>query len=354
MRALLYIFSLFFSFSFALGVYPYPDFENMLDPAVIEIKRIELPEYPYAFNPSFVRWKDIILMTFRLIDTPIPLLDTSCGLSKIGIVELDANFNPLGKPQFLSFSSSFSRPDDPRLVTVDDQLYMIYSDNRDPYPSDGGFRVYIAEIGCQENKYILLSDERIERFEDLLPGRREKNWTPFDYYGYLLLTYTMQPFKIYYPLLGEQECLTMCSSWNTIDWAWGDLRGGTPALPIDNGYLGIFHSCLEISSLHSSGEKVLHYFMGAYTFTRHPPFLITHISPAPIIGSNFYHGSVYDPYWKPVRVVFPCGLIDDGSYLWISYGRQDHEMWVAKIDKKMLLNSLVPAPVIQITDNQSS
>ena len=31
----------------------------------------------------------------------------------------------------------------------------------------------------------------------------------------------------------------------------------------------------------------------------------------------------------------------DEEHVWIVYGRQDHELWVAKLDKKGLLESLV-------------
>jgi hypothetical protein len=42
----------------------------------------------------------------------------------------------------------------------------------------------------------------------------------------------------------------------------------------------------------------------------------------------------YFSYWQPVNVVFPCGVFIDGDAVWISYGRQDHESWLAKLDLK--------------------
>ena len=118
------------------------------------------------------------------------------------------------------------------------------------------------------------------------------------------------------------------------------MRGGTPGIPIDgNQYLSFFHSSKEIPTLHSNREPILHYFMGAYTFALHPPFEITQISPKPIVGKGFYKGAIYDPYWKPVRVVFPCGLIVEGNFIWVAYGRQDHEIWMVKLDKCGLLTA---------------
>ena len=89
-----------------------------------------------------------------------------------------------------------------------------------------------------------------------------------------------------------------------------------------------------------------HYFMGAYTFSAKPPFQITRISTEPIIGKNFYNGPAYTT-WKPLRVVFPTGCLMDEDFIWVTYGRQDFEIWVAKFDKQALLESLVSCPLTQ-------
>jgi predicted GH43/DUF377 family glycosyl hydrolase len=81
--------------------------------------------------------------------------------------------------------------------------------------------------------------------------------------------------------------------------------------------------------------------MGAYTFSPEPPFEVTRISPSPIVGKNFYHGVTHRT-WKPLRVVFPGGFVSDEKHVWIVYGRQDHEVWAAKLDKQKLLQSLIP------------
>lgn len=84
-----------------------------------------------------------------------------------------------------------------------------------------------------------------------------------------------------------------------------------------------------------------HYFMGAYLFSEKPPFQMTSISPEPIIGPNFYSGKKHQT-WKPLRVVFPGGFVYDDTYIWVVYGRQDHEAWVVKLDREGLINSLIP------------
>lgn len=165
---------------------------------------------------------------------------------------------------------------------------------------------------------------------------------PFDYRGNLLLAYSIQNHRILLPYLdGSNACSLYASTYSDLSWKWGELRGGTPAIRVGNEYLAFFHSSIQIATVHSDGQIMPHYFIGAYTFQKDPPFALTRISPKPIIGAGFYHGEIYTPYWHPVRVVFPCGFVYDDTYIWMSYGRQDHEIWIAKIDKAGLYNSLV-------------
>ena len=86
---------------------------------------------------------------------------------------------------------------------------------------------------------------------------------------------------------------------------------------------------------------MVHYFMGAYTFEKYPPFAITAISPEPIVADTFYKGPMHAS-WKPLRVIFLGGFVYNRSFIWVVYGRQDHEIWVVKLDKEKLLNSLTP------------
>lgn len=314
---------------------------------ILSTHRINIPEHPHAFNPTVVRWNGQLLMCFReIVETNKIIADTIfCSAeSKLGLVFLDEEFNPQQPAQMLDLSrdGAPSRADDPRLLIVDDQLFLIYSDNVDKEVTEGGFRVYVVELLFNGDEFLIEQHERLAQFQNELPCRREKNWTPFEYRRSLLLAYSISPHKIFYPLLGLESCVTIGNTWPEIFWKWGELRGGTPAIFVDGKYLSIFHSSLDMASEHSDNETCLHYFIGAYTFSNHPPFIINGMSPEPIVGKGFYNGENYVPYWKPVRVVFPCGLVENGPYIWMTYGRQDHEVWVAKIDKWKLLDSLIP------------
>jgi predicted GH43/DUF377 family glycosyl hydrolase len=169
--------------------------------------------------------------------------------------------------------------------------------------------------------------------------RSEKNWVPFEYNHELLLSYSIIPHRIMRPLQGKSTCETVALTRRSIKWNWGVLRGGTQAFVVDGNYLAFFHCSKSMATAHSGGKSIPHYFMGAYTFEKDPPFGLIKISPKPIVGKNFYHGPAYKT-WKPLRVVFPAGFVFDDAYIWVVYGRQDHEIWVVKLEKQKLLASL--------------
>ncbi|MDP1881018.1 MAG: hypothetical protein Q8K60_08785 [Parachlamydiaceae bacterium] len=316
------------------------DFEDKS--IILEMKQIYLPQHPFAFNPSIVKWKGEIFLCFREI---IPS-ENYMG-SRIGICQLDEKFNPIGCTQVINGIENFGLQD-ARLFSLKDRLFLIYSagcKNLVPIPnqhSGVNCRMYIAELVFENDQFIAINNECLSKFENVNSNRAEKNWIPFEYSENLLFAYTLSPHRILFPHLSEGKCTTLYETKGNIYWPWGELRGGSQSILDDDQYISFFHSISFIKTTHSHGENIPHYFIGAYTHSKEPPFEITAISPHPIIGKGFYSGKIYTPYWHPVRVVFVYGLICEHDCFWISYGRQDHEMWIAKLDKKALLKSLKP------------
>lgn len=320
------------------------DLEKDLSPFILEVKRIQIDQLPHAFNPSVVRYKGRLLLAFRILREPEKGIGLfSSGFSEIGLQWLDDDFQPTGDPFILDLTSkegSISRAEDPRLFLQDNRLYLIYSDNQEEYLTEGGFRVYMGELIETCEGFLLFDKVCFDEFPGECSKRREKNWIPFDYKGLLLFAYMINPHKVFFPLLSSGRLHEIADTSFDTNWRWGELRGGTPALLIGDKYLAFFHSSIEMRSLHSHGKTSLHYFIGAYTFSSAPPFEVLSMSEKPIIGPGFYSGIEYPPYWKPVNVVFPCGFLIENDLIYLVYGRQDHEMYVAKIDKRKLLESL--------------
>lgn len=315
------------------------DLDKMQQSFVLETKRIHIPDYPDAFNPSIVRWNDSILMTFRSRDP------STGAANRVGFIWLDEHFNPKGKATLLKSSVEGENTyiQDPRLIVIKDKLYIAYSDLvKQPKAEKPKRLMCLAEISYDGNTFSTVNRDCIYDFEGDINNKFEKNWVPFNYQDILLLAYSIAPHKVFLPLLGQNRCATIAESTMMNRWEWGILRGGTPALLIDkNHYLAFFHSSIPIATVQSNSQSMPHYFMGAYLFDSHPPFSLRKMSPNPIVTKDFYTGESY-PTWKPLNVVFPCGFIFDTNYIWISYGRQDYEAWIVKLDKSALLKSLIP------------
>jgi len=332
----------FFYITFSSSIYANIDLEAVSQDFILKTVKIDIPGYPKAFNPSIIRWKGSLLLSFREIPDPKAMFN-----SNIGLIWLDEKFKPVGEPYLLETRSPEnaipSRSEDARLIEVYGHLYIVYSDNIDLKITRGGFRVFIGEIKFDGNKFSLHDIERLSIYEGESQLIREKNWVPFVYDHDLLLAYSLNSHKIFRPILGTGECETIADSKGLFDWDWGDLRGGTPGISLnDDEYLAFFHCSKDIPTLHSEGKTISHYFMGGYTFSKQPPFEIKRISPNPIVAKGFYTGTVYKPYWKQVRAIFPCGLLVEGDFVWVAYGRADYECWMIKLDKKIFLNSLKP------------
>lgn len=317
----------------------YIDLESADQDFVLESKQICIKEYPTAFNPSIVRWKGSLLMCFR---TWHPITKST---DDIGMIWLDDDFNIKSPPTILQVpvypTGIPSKKQDPRLIVVKDRLYMILNNVIKGAVSPEVRRMFFTEIHMDGDRLYTDPLEGFLNFEGEREQRWEKNWAPFEYNGELLLEYSHAPHRILRPVPGTSSCQEFSTSKCKPEWPWGILRGGTQAYLDGDKYIGFFHSTVNLPTVHSKGKIMPHYVMGAYTFAAEPPFEVTHVSPAPIVGKGFYTGPAYKT-WKPLRVVFPGGFVFDDNYVWVVYGKQDHEVWVVKFDKKKLLDSLIP------------
>jgi predicted GH43/DUF377 family glycosyl hydrolase len=77
--------------------------------------------------------------------------------------------------------------------------------------------------------------------------------------------------------------------------------------------------------------------MGAYTFSPEPPFEILQMTPEPLLSEDFY-----TPSYREKRVVFPGGFVARGPHIYVAYGKDDCEIWIATLDKEELKRTMVP------------
>lgn len=306
---------------------------------ILETKQLNIENYPDAFNPCLLEYEGAPLLLFRIRD---PITKST---NQVGYIWLDENLDPIGTPKVLRITlppNSYPNLQDPRVVKGKDTYYIVFNNITTVLHQDRtNRRMYVAELKSDDHGLYTTYPQEYIDFEDEKGSRQEKNWGPFIFNDSLLLEYMVSPHVIYQPLQNSDCCLTTARDTNVLNWKWGEIRGGTPLLLVDGEYLGFFHSSTNLSSVQSNGVFMQHYFMGAYTFSNDPSFTITKMSPDPIIGKKFYDGPAHKT-WKPLRVVFPGGYLFDENYIWLAYGRQDHEVWIVKFDKAGLYNSLIP------------
>ncbi len=319
------------------------DFEKGIQDYVLETKKIEIPQYPSAFNPGLIRWKGSLLLNFRIYSE-------NGATNGVGFVYLDEKLNVVSEPMILQSDNQDAfcgdKRQDPRLIVLQDRLYIVYNNMLNITPTPEVRRMVVAEVQSDGSHFFCKKSEVFVDFDGADFSKSAKNWVPIVHEDTLYFAYSLYPHRIVRPVWGTGTCEEVATTTSHISWAYGQLRGGTPAVKDGDEYLALFHSSISMTSVHSRGIKVPHYVMGAYTFSETIPFAITRISPEPIVGKGFYSGPSHHT-WKPLRVVFPMGLVIDGNTLLVSYGVQDHEIWIARFDKEKLKRSLVEVSVYE-------
>ena len=306
---------------------------------IMRSKQIFLPDCPDAYNPSLLQIDDKFLLIFRY--TPNQAID---WISCIGAVWLDDQFDPVSKPQLLTTRCSYSRTEsqseDPRVFFYRGRIFIIFNDNINIVnPSVIERRdMYIVELFMLGERFSLSSSLKLVHQEKYNTQWWQKNWAPFEWNDKLFFIYSIRPHRIISPNLMDGQCYFSYETTADIRWNWGELRGSSPPLDLGDGeYLSFFHSAIGALSDVSLGVERWHYFMGAYTFSSEPPFQVTKIIPFPLIAPGFY--TVSDSF---KRVIFPGGCIMSDAHIYVTYGKDDREMWVATLDKKALLENLKP------------
>lgn len=205
--------------------------------------------------------------------------------------------------------------EDPRLILSNNSVFIISS-----VFEYTPFSLQLTEM------YVNSKTNKIEfGLSCILNGleNKQKNWIPFNYKSQLLFIQNINPTIVYGLRIPynrtycvgmhekEEPFIKLYSKTDTRfkdnNWQkeYGEMRGGTPAILINNNeYLTFFHSNIKFPY-----AQRYTYFMGAFIFSSKPPFHITKISPVPIIIPKLYDGA-----WEYSRgiidyVIFPISFI---------------------------------------------
>lgn len=272
------------------------------------------------FNGSIVRYNGRIIMACRADQQPW------WKKIRIMICELDRNYDPI--PETARYLGLHAEGDchhveDPRLFVHNGLLMVTYTDGHKVYHSviDDSLNV-IQNLGVVTNVHFRASTISI----------RDKNFVPFSVDKSLYYSYLDSPRIILAPdgnvIIPEQSAT----------WDYGSIRGGTPAIPYDNGkFISFFHSSLIVGDCQTlAGQRV--YFMGAYTFSCSGNFKIEKMTRTPLMKGCIEMSGVPRP--TNAFVVFPVGVIDEPDHYVVSYGYNDVNTRIIRVSKKLLNKEL--------------
>lgn len=306
---------------------------------VVDIKTINIRNVTAPYNASLIEHVDGYLLFFRY-----DIIHQNCPqrfYTYIGCAELNANFEQTEK-EFTRIDTHSDFSEDPRILKVEDQYYLIYNDLiQDKYPRRG---MHVANLNVEENKvnFVTVLDPQLQSIE--------KNWVPFTYRdenntSHFFFEYCINPHRIVHlenPQENNLRFLTFpnVSSFQRLYWphVWGEPRGGSTARKVGDRYLAFFHSSFR------DGDGLPWYFMAAYTFEDKPPFRVTGISHYPILFQGIFSSPSMNTANPKLRCLYPCGFAIENrngrELIHVSCGENDSATKIVTLDKEQLFKSI--------------
>lgn len=272
----------------------------------------------FLFNPGITRKNgETFLLARRQRGYNTPL-----NQNDIVVYTLDESLNPTSRKP-LKFRGDFENEnwEDPRIVSVMDHYWLSVC-NWIPSKSYAHQELIILDKSFEvvSVNHPVYGNNSGDVGTNL---GHEKNWLWFNHEGRPHLIYTTTPHRVvefdnHMSVLQEH----VTNAYNPL-WWYGDPRGGTPPIKVNNEYWTFFHSSVPWVK----GKR--RYHMGAYAFSTTPPFRMTRMTSLPLLT-----GSRHDP-WIPglPLVIFPGGsLFNSKTEEWtVVFGVNDCRSGYVKI-----------------------
>ena len=347
-------------------------------------------------NPSMVIWKNDLLLSGRWLDDHPKyqhiywLRKQLHGINANYTDNIEGAIKQVGKlvlnitSDIFPYGNIFG--EDPRLFVMSNgHIFVIicHRFHRKVPELQMAYSELMLSINETTGKSMVLVGPMIDLKLEEYPKDDQKNWSPFEYNHSLYFISTIQPHRIVKTInniesisnwymndknvtnnsefneinmdlnivSGEDNkrsivtnAKIVCSTTlNDFKWRYGDMRGGTPAVSIGNNLLlTFFHSSNDPPS---TGKVLKTYVFGAYIFENKPPFAIQAISQQPIVHESMYSGPwahLPNSFYHIDYIAFPMSfIIENDSTIYLLYGKQDADAWIAKIELKTLLDSLI-------------
>lgn len=345
-----------------------------------------------ALNLNYVYFDHYVVLTWRVNEqkfalVALPRKSYVDPFGKGSKPELRSDMEKLKKHRKMDYhigeDVSEIPGEDPRLFVHENRLFVTFATRyRRGKPE---IRMTIQEIFLAVRNSGSIHELELKKpiFDiefDKEKEKDQKNWTPFtDSKGELRFVQSIEPFCVVkldmvIPCCGD-EAIGVAKTGRSIakatvvstgakgltkkggSFPFGELRGGTSALlvptdyPGGKSYLAFFHASNE--PMEGLGLPVRYtdvlktYVMGAYLFSAKEPYELQAISRHPITHQSMYSGKWPDLPWAYYHmdyIIFPTNYLfeEETGTIFLQYGHQDRETWVAELSLSGLLKSLIP------------
>lgn len=294
-----------------------------------------------VYNPAIVRFGRRLLLACR-VDSG----DRSGIQRRIAVCALDEQMQVIpgsASPLSDTIQNGGNLHYDPRFLVYQGRLFVHYNNNFQTRPN----KIYLVELDPD-----MLEANAPARLLNLDGPRREieKNWLFFEHDGELLVVYTIAPHTILraeFSGAGPIVCRPVFQTdWDVSAYAarWGEPRGGTPPVRVNDVYVSFFHSRYPLNRLHwvlrywpiAPGTKLPRYLSaverrarrlfarvcyvgGAYVFKAEPPFEPVWLSPQPLLHPQNELSPQYrrQANFFAAGIVYPCGLAWQNPSGWL-------------------------------------
>tara|TARA_R110001599_G_scaffold266539_3_gene467331 strand:+ start:7777 stop:8880 length:1104 start_codon:yes stop_codon:yes gene_type:complete len=299
-----------------------------------------------AFNPSITMLKDDLILSFRISNYIGCSMRSGKGMrSNFSSADMYDSFTILNvnsKDNIYITTPNYAHKgcvkgfEDARLIASPDQskLHIVANER--------------SNAGCFSEMYLLtISQEKIMKeletksltksidvndilrmyvdFEDPEPIHHEKNWMPFYYNDDLHFIYSVEPHVVLKLDAKSGFCEEVARTSNkNIN---SHLRGSSQARYYKGSYIAIAHWRTSTMS----------YLSQAYSFQAKPPFKIETMSPV------FIFDDVKTKNKSSIQFVSGMEIKDDVCH--ITYGEQDCDSKMFKVEMKTLLESMKPIEI---------
>lgn len=284
-------------------------------------------EDQYCFNPAFAQLNSTrFLLAYRIESKNMQSWDAKS--SKINLVLLDENLK-----QIFHNIPPIINAEDPRILIHENKALIFYtqpefSNNQQEISNHIGYIV----LGLAHDTLQFLNVGQLEKDPFSIGFHCEKNWVPFNLEKNLSgFVYTHNPWRtITFQVTDSNEVIfNDLNQTPGCHWDYGEIRGGSSALPWNNNLISFFHSSIEVL-----GRRI--YSIGAVIFEKEYPNKPLQITSTPLLTANSLNGRI-----KNTSILFSSSAQQEtnGDFK-IFLGVDDESMAQFIIQEQLLLERI--------------